>query len=333
MRRAKPAGGHHFRVDVASARQLSRRYLANALPQRWAHVRATARVARRIGPRVLPAEEQDLLVSAAFLHDIGCAGPLVVSGFHPLDGARFLHRAGGPTRLCALVAHHSAAAVGARLCGLAEQLAEFPDEATDLRDALWFCDMSVDPAGRAVTFDQRIAGIRARHAEDSFAVRALDSGALEACAAAVDRVRQRLVPRKPQSPPVRRLHAADLRIEAWADSREACIAEAVNALVGSFVGPARLAPSSRSSFQVTGGSDAELLQAVLGRVISGVLDRQEVPVATMVSATPGGLEVSCHTVNAGAILPAGAIPKSVSRRSTLCRKFPSGWWCAARIDV
>lgn len=130
----------------------------------------------------------------------------------------------------------------------------------------------------------------------------------------------------------RPVHAGDLRIEAWAGTREACIAEAVGALVGSFVGGTPPA-SSRSSFQVTGGSDAELLQAVLGRVISDVLERQEVPVATAVSATANGLRVSCRTASAAAIVPAGTIPKGVSRQGALCQRFPSGWWCTARIDL
>ncbi|WP_246243704.1 HD domain-containing protein [Amycolatopsis pithecellobii] len=179
-------------MDMASARTLSHRYLARALPQRWAHVQATARVAWRIGSRLLAGEECDLLVAAAILHDIGYARPLVVSGFHPLDGARFLRRSGAPPRLCALVAHHSGAAAVARLRGLADELAEFPDEATTLRDTLWYCDMSVNASGEPVTFEQRIADIRARHGGDSSVVRALDSGGLQARAAAIGRVRHQL---------------------------------------------------------------------------------------------------------------------------------------------
>ena len=144
----------------------------------------------------------------------------------------------------------------------------------------------------------------------------------------------RKLAKAPRSPYARRpVHAGDLRIEAWAGTREAVIAEAVAALVGSFAGSAHLAPSSRTLFRVTGDTDAELLQAVLGRIIAGVLERQEVPVATAVSATETGLEVSCRTVNAAGIMPTGAIPKAVSRQTALCRRFPSGWWCSARIDV
>lgn len=135
------------------------------------------------------------------------------------------------------------------------------------------------------------------------------------------------------APSRRPVHAGDLRIEAWAATREACLAEAVAALVGSFAGRSLPAPSAQCSFRVTGGTDAELLRAVLDRIIANVLDRQEIPVATAVSATANGLEVSCRTVSAAAILPVGAIPKGVARLGALCERFPSGWWCSARIDV
>jgi HD domain-containing protein len=178
-------------TDWASS--VARRYLATAMPRRWAHVQGTARQAEHIGRTVLPADERELLVAAAVLHDVGYATPLARSGFHPLDGARFLTEAGAPPRLCALVANHSAAAVTARLRGLSAKLAEFPDEPTLLRDALWYCDLTTDPDGDEITFDERIADIRARHGPGSVNVRALDSGGLVERTAAVQRVRSRLL--------------------------------------------------------------------------------------------------------------------------------------------
>ena len=62
-------------------------------------------------------------MAAACWHDLGYAPELVVTGFHPLDGARFLAREGYPARLCALVAHHSAAMFEAEERGLADELA------------------------------------------------------------------------------------------------------------------------------------------------------------------------------------------------------------------
>jgi hypothetical protein len=81
------------------------------------------------------------LVCAAWLHDIGYTPALGVTGFHPLDGARFLVAAGVSRRLTGLVAHHSCAALEAELRGLAAELAEFDDEDGAVRDALWYCDI------------------------------------------------------------------------------------------------------------------------------------------------------------------------------------------------
>jgi HD superfamily phosphodiesterase len=52
---------------------------------------------------VLSAEDGDVLVAAAFLHDVGYAPSLNRLGFHPGDGARFL-RGHGQDRLAYLVA-------------------------------------------------------------------------------------------------------------------------------------------------------------------------------------------------------------------------------------
>lgn len=171
---------------------LAEHLLADRLPQRWAHVRGTARQASRVGPLILDGDLQALLVAAALLHDVGYAQPLVRYGFHPLDGATFLSRMGAPGRLSCLVANHSAAAVTADIRGLAGEMARFPDESSPLRDTLWYCDCVTAPNGDPIGFDDRMADIRRRHGPGSVNVRALDAGGLAARAAAVSRVEERL---------------------------------------------------------------------------------------------------------------------------------------------
>ena len=56
------------------------------------------------------------LVAAATLHDIRYGH--VVSGFHPLDGARFLTDAGFSATVCHLVAHHTASTYEAEERGI-----------------------------------------------------------------------------------------------------------------------------------------------------------------------------------------------------------------------
>lgn len=154
------------------ARNTARRLLAERLPRRWSHTAGVARRAEQVA-RVLPDGEQDLLVAAAWLHDIGYAAELVDTGLHSLDGARYLLRAGAARRLCALVAHHSGAAAVAEVQGLADRLAVFEDERGRLRDALWYCDMTTSPDGHPIMADDRLAEIRERRGPDDPVVRAL----------------------------------------------------------------------------------------------------------------------------------------------------------------
>ena len=94
---------------------------------------------------------------AAYWHDLGYAPELVVTGFHPLDGTRFLAREGYPARLCALVAHHSAATFEAEERCLVDELAAWPREESAVADALWTADMTTGPRGEAVDYPDRLA--------------------------------------------------------------------------------------------------------------------------------------------------------------------------------
>jgi putative nucleotidyltransferase with HDIG domain len=73
------------------AQQLARALLQEPLPRRWAHVQGVAARASNLAP-VLGADV-DLLEAAAWLHDIGYAPDLAVTGLHQLDGARYLRDA------------------------------------------------------------------------------------------------------------------------------------------------------------------------------------------------------------------------------------------------
>jgi putative nucleotidyltransferase with HDIG domain len=172
------------------ARGTARHLLAGQLPGRWAHTRGVGHRAEQIA-RVLSPADRSVLVAAAWLHDVGYAAELVDTGFHPLDGARFLAHCGVPRRVCALVAYHSGAAVVAELLGLADQLAQFAEEHGPVRDALWYCDMTTSPDGRPVTFADRIREIRTRRQSDDPVVRALATNGSER-AAAVRRTEQLL---------------------------------------------------------------------------------------------------------------------------------------------
>jgi hypothetical protein len=150
----------------------ARRLLAEEFPRRWAHSRGVARRAEQIAP-AFPPDEAEVLVASAWLHDIGYASPVAVTGLHQLDGARFLVGRGVPFRVCALVAHHAGAAAVADLVDLSGELAVFDDEQSPIRDALWYCDMSTGPDGQSMTFEERMAELRRRRSADDPVVRAL----------------------------------------------------------------------------------------------------------------------------------------------------------------
>jgi len=165
------------------------RKLLSPLGDRWHHVQGVARQARRVTP-ILPADERDELVVAAYLHDLGYAPPLVKTGLHPLDGARHL-RALGRERLAGLVAYHSGPRAEAELRGLTAELAEFQDEASATSMALTYCDMTTGAAGEPVTLAERLADVERRYGAGHVVTRSVQQARpeLERC---IQRVEARL---------------------------------------------------------------------------------------------------------------------------------------------
>ena len=174
-------------VDVARARDLARELLAD-LPDRWRHTIAVAARAAEVAASVEPGD-RELLCAAAWLHDVGYSAHLAVTGFHPLDGARFLDRAGWSPRLCALVAHHSGARFMARPLGLHAALHCYPDERSPVTDALVYADQTVGVRGEPLSIDARLADMLRRHGPGSTqaAVYLVRAPYLRAAAARVER--------------------------------------------------------------------------------------------------------------------------------------------------
>ena len=145
------------------AEHLARALLQESLPRRLGHVQGVAARARSPAP-VLGADA-DLLEAAAWLHDIGYAPGLAVTGLHALDGARYLRDAQhADAMLCRLVAHHSCAIIEARERGLADVLSlEFDPAPYALASVLTCCDMTTSPDGELVPAEQRLAEIQDRY--------------------------------------------------------------------------------------------------------------------------------------------------------------------------
>ncbi|MFF4736318.1 HD domain-containing protein [Streptomyces sp. NPDC001262] len=169
---------------------LAESLLSEPLPRRWAHSLGVAKRARSLRP--ILGDDSELLEAAAVLHDIGYAPRLVKTGFHPLDGARFLREERADERVVRLVAHHTFALLEAEERGLRGQLAaEFEIEKAHLVDALVYCDMTTTPSGVQTNPTERVAEIVRRYSPDSIVGRFIQRAEPEIYAT-VDRVSGRL---------------------------------------------------------------------------------------------------------------------------------------------
>jgi SHS2 domain-containing protein len=128
-------------------------------------------------------------------------------------------------------------------------------------------------------------------------------------------------------------HTADVRIEAWGPSREACFAEAVRGLVQSFADTAEHGSTTPHECRLAADSDEELLVAVLDEVIYRLDARGEIPAAVEVQPAGDGVLVRFAMTDARAVRPVGAVPKAVSLHELRVARGPDGWACSVTVDV
>jgi protein archease len=130
-------------------------------------------------------------------------------------------------------------------------------------------------------------------------------------------------------------HTADLRIEAWAETREECVAEAVRGLVESFANVAGADPRRTVERQVNADRDEDLLAAAVDEVIYRMDADGDVPVSVTVRpAGDGGVILVLSLADIGAVEIVGAAPKAASFHELRCAADPSGRWsCSVTVDV
>jgi hypothetical protein len=140
--------------------------------------------------------DADLLEAAAWLHDIGYAPDLTVTGLLPLDGARYLRDAQhADATLCRPAAHHLCAIIEAEERGLAEILGlEFEPAPYALSSVLTFCDMTTSPDGELVPVEGRLAEIAHRYGSGHLVSRSIRR-ATPMILRAVEQVRDRAAQR------------------------------------------------------------------------------------------------------------------------------------------
>jgi len=171
--------------------RLSETFLSE-LGARWSHVQGVAGAADRLVDGLnLGGGDAEAVRSGAWLHDVGYAPALVQSGFHPIDGARFLRAQQTPELVVSLVAHHTGAEFEAKGRGLSAELAVFEPPPRELLDVVTFADLTTGPDGAAVTVDERLAEILRRYPDGHVVHEAIEQST-PSLRGVADRVRARL---------------------------------------------------------------------------------------------------------------------------------------------
>ena len=97
------------------------------------------------------------------------------TGFHPLDGARYLRDIEDADR-CYAAWSRTTPALSSRppnAASAADLVREFKPAPRDLADALIYCDMTTGPDGQEMTVRKRIAEVRKRYGPDHVVSRAI----------------------------------------------------------------------------------------------------------------------------------------------------------------
>lgn len=128
-------------------------------------------------------------------------------------------------------------------------------------------------------------------------------------------------------------HTADLRVQAWANTRAECVTEAVLAVLESFVGFDGLQPARTVTFQATGRSDADLLVATLDEVIYLLDVTGDIPATTEATDSLEGLRVRFGLAPLPADRVVGATPKAVTLHELEFGRADGYWRCAVTLDT
>jgi len=187
---------HHGAVgavagDLVSWSMTLAEELLSEVGRRWSHVQGVGATADQLVAELGLGADADAVRAAAWLHDVGYAPSLVESGFHPIDGARFLRSHGVPELVVSLVAYHTGAEFEAKGRGLEAELAVFDAPPQDLLDVVTFADLTTGPDGATVTVEERLREILQRY-PDGHVVHEAIAQSSPSLRAVADRMRGRL---------------------------------------------------------------------------------------------------------------------------------------------
>jgi SHS2 domain-containing protein/predicted alpha/beta-hydrolase family hydrolase len=128
-------------------------------------------------------------------------------------------------------------------------------------------------------------------------------------------------------------HTADLRIEAWAPTRDGCIRQAVLGTIASFLDTSSPRAQRIRRRRLTADRDDDLLVAVLDEVIFLLDTSGEAPVDVHLQDVDGDIDVEFTMIDASALPQVGAVPKAVSLNELRLSDGQHGWRCSVTLDV
>nr|WP_043732743.1 archease [Streptomyces zinciresistens] len=128
-------------------------------------------------------------------------------------------------------------------------------------------------------------------------------------------------------------HPDDVRIEAWAVSRERCLVEAALGMVECFADVTAVRPTSVERVRLREIGDHELLAALLDEVAVRLDEDGLVPVDLEADATEGELDVRLALADLSEAAPAAAEPADISWHGLRIGPGPYGWSCSVTVDV
>jgi SHS2 domain-containing protein len=128
-------------------------------------------------------------------------------------------------------------------------------------------------------------------------------------------------------------HTADLRIEAWAPSRDECIQQAVLGTVESFLDLSSAHADHTRLRRLVADRDDDLLVAVLAEVIYLLDTVAEAPVDLELREVDGAVDVTFAVADASTLPQVGAVPKAVSLNELRFSPGRHGWRCLVTLDV
>ncbi len=128
-------------------------------------------------------------------------------------------------------------------------------------------------------------------------------------------------------------HPADITIEAWGPTRDACLAEAVIALVDTFADTTHASPSDVVVSELTARTDRDRLVAVLDQLIFLLDTEGWIPLGADVDVGPETVRLRMPVTSIDDAEPIGAAPKAVALSGLAFDRVGDKWECRATIDV